>query len=312
MAKIKIMTKENGEAGSIELPQQFSEELRTDLITRSIHAIQAASRQPYGGYGKAGMRASAKLSRRRRDYRGSYGKGISRVPRKIMTRRGRNMNWVGAVSPGTVGGRRAHPPKPFAHWDQKVNTSENRKAIRSAMAATMHKDIITARGHFIPPTFPFIIDNDFESITKTADLEAALVKLGFTQELERAGVTRIRAGRGKARGRRYKTPTSILFVVANDALPVVKAVSNLPGTEVVAVHRVNAELLAPGTHPGRLTLYTKAAVERLASEGLFTTSYKGKSTAKPAKVAAPKAEKLPKTIPKKTAPKVVRVPKKRN
>jgi large subunit ribosomal protein L4e len=305
MAKLKIFTKENSEAGSIELPQQFSEEVRTDLIARSIFAIQAANRQPYGGFGDAGMRASAKLSRRRRDYRGSYGKGISRVPRKIMTRRGRNMSWVGAVSPGTVGGRRAHPPKPFSQWDQKVNVVENRKAIRSALAATMHKETVSARGHLVPPAFPFLIDNDFESIVKTSDLEAALVKLGFGQELERAGVKRIRAGRGKSRGRRYKTPTSILFVVANDSLPLVKAVSNLPGAEVVAVHRVNAELLAPGTHAGRLTLYTKAAVERLASEGLFTKSYKGKSAEKTAKTQeAPKATApAKKAVAKKVAKK---------
>jgi large subunit ribosomal protein L4e len=300
--KLKIMTQENGEAGHIDLPVQFSEEIRADLISRSVLAIQAAGRQPYGGYGDAGMRHSSKLSRRRRDYRGSYGMGISRVPRKIHSRSGRRMNWVGALSPGTVGGRRAHPPKPQAEWEQKVNITENRKAIRSALAATMHKDIVSKRGHLLPPTFPFLIDNAFENITKTSELEAALVKLGFTQELERAGVTRIRAGRGKIRGRRYKTPTSILFVVSNDAAKLVKAASNLPGCDVVSIHRVNAELLAPGTHLGRLTLYTKAAVERLASEGLFTKNYKGQKierAKKPAKVEAPKAEKK---APVKKAP----------
>jgi large subunit ribosomal protein L4e len=305
MAKVKIMTAENHEAGSIDLPVQFSEDVRTDLISRSVLAIQAANRQPYGGYGDAGMRHSSKLSRRRRDYRGSYGMGISRVPRKIISRRGRRMNWVGALSPGTVGGRRAHGPKPQAEWDQKVNVAENRKAIRSALAATMQKDVVAQRGHLLPPSFPFIVDNTFEDLTRTTELEAALVKLGFAPELERAGVTRIASGRAKTRGRRYKTPTSFLFVVSKDATKLVKAAANLPGSDVVSVHRVNAELLAPGTHPGRLTIYTKAAVERLANEGLFTKSYKGakveKSPAKAAKTEAP-AEK--KAAPKKaSAPK---------
>ena len=306
MTKLKIMTAENHEAGSIDLPVQFTEEVREDLISRSVLSIQAAGRQPYGGYGEAGMRHSSKLSRRRRDYRGSYGKGISRVPRKIHNRRGMQMGWVGALSPATVGGRRAHPPKPYADWDQKVNTTENRKAIRSALAATMHKDIVAKRGHLLPPSFPFVIDNAFEGITKTKDLEAALVKLGFASELARAGVTRINAGRGKTRGRKYKTPTSFLFVVSGDASSLVKAASNLPGSDVVSVHRVNAELLAPGTHPGRLTLYTKAAVERLASEGLFTKSYKGSAEPKAKKPKAEKTEAAEKPAKKAPAKKAVK------
>jgi len=306
MAKLKILTPQNSEAGTIDLPAQFSEELRVDLITRSVLAIQAANRQPYGGYGEAGMRHSTKLSRRRREYRGSYGMGISRVPRKIVSRRGRRMNWIGALSPATVGGRRAHPPKPQSQWDQKVNTTENRKAIRSALAATMDKAIVAKRGHQLPPAFPFIVDNSFEALAKTADLEVALVKLGFAAELGRASTTRIAAGRGKTRGRRYKTPTSFLFVVSKDASPLVKAAANLPGADVIAVHRVNVELLAPGTHPGRLTLYTKAAVERLAQEGLFTKNYKGaKPAAKETKAPMEKAKpaKTAVSSPVKAAPK---------
>ena len=38
--------------------------------------------EPYGAMAKAGMEVSAKLSRRRRDYKGSYGKGISRAQEK--------------------------------------------------------------------------------------------------------------------------------------------------------------------------------------------------------------------------------------
>jgi large subunit ribosomal protein L4e len=293
---IKIMTKENKEAGSVALPVQFSEDVRVDLISRSVFAIQAAKRQPYGSSEEAGKRHSSKLSRRRRDYRGSYGKGISRVPRKIHNRRGMQMSWVGALSPGTVGGRRAHPPKPYADYQQKVNTTENRKAIRSALAATMDKELVVKRGHKVPSIFPFIIDSSFESITKTADLMDALTTLGFTAELTRAGVTRIRAGRGKMRGRRYKSATSILFVTSKDSTPLVKAASNMSGMDVIAVHRVNAELLAPGCHPGRLTLYTKSALERLATEGLFTAKYKGESTRKPKAPAVEKPAKVAKTV----------------
>ncbi len=318
MANVKILTAKNTQAGSASLPAQFSEPVRADLITRAVLSLQAAARQPYGGYGDAGMRHSARVSKRRKDYRGSYGHGISRVPRKVLSRRGIRMFWVGAIVAGTVGGRRAHPPKPYKDWEQKVNKTENRKAIRSALAATMDRSIVAARGHQLPEAFPFIVDDAFESLARTRDLEAALVELGFAAELERAGTRHIRAGKGKMRGRKYKSPVSFLFVVSKDGTALERAASNLPGSSVVAVHRLNAELLAPGTHAGRLTIYSHAALARLESEGLFTKAHKGASqprasasakatpAEKPAAAAksAPKAPAKSAAAPKKAAAKV--------
>ncbi|MDH7564851.1 MAG: 50S ribosomal protein L4, partial [Candidatus Bathyarchaeota archaeon] len=40
--------------------------------------------------------------------------------------------------------------------------------------------------------------------------------------------------------------------------------SNIPGLDVVTVNNLNTELLAPGTHMGRLTLWTNSAVAQLA------------------------------------------------
>ncbi len=309
--KLKILTAQNTEAGSVELPIQFKEPLREDLISRAVLSIQAANRQPYGGYGDAGMRHSTKLSRRRRDFKGSYGKAISRVPRKIHTHRGMQFGWVGALAAGTVGGRAAHAPRPFSDWSQKINTQENRKAIRSAIAASVNAEIVAKRGHKLPKAFPFLIDDSFENIVKTSELETALTKIGFAEELVRTGVTRIRAGRGKLRGRKYKHATGALLVVSKELTPLVKAVANLQGFEVIPVNRLNAQILAPGTHPGRLTLYTKGAVERLTTEGLFNQSYKGPQSVKAskskasvevkAKVAKPKAAAS--AAPKKAAAK---------
>src|SRR3989344_4135276 len=115
--------------GSIDLPEQFNEEYEPDLIKRSILVIEAARRQAYGTMTKAGQGYSAKLSRRRRDYKGAYGKGISRVPRKTMWRRGMQFGWVGAIVPGTVGGRKAHPPKQWKDWTHKINKKERQKVI---------------------------------------------------------------------------------------------------------------------------------------------------------------------------------------
>ncbi len=47
------------------------------------------------------------------------------------------------------------------------------------------------------------------------------------------------------------------------------AARNLPGVDIAEVHGLNAELLAPGTHPGRLVVWTTSAIDRLEKENLF-------------------------------------------
>jgi len=42
-----------------------------------------------------------------------------------------------------------------------------------------------------------------------------------------------------------------------------KAAKNLAGVDVVLVKDLNVELLAPGCHPGRLTVWTKSAINYL-------------------------------------------------
>ena len=43
----------------------------------------------------------------------------------------------------------------------------------------------------------------------------------------------------------------------------------MQGIQIVPVSSLNAELLAPGTTPGRLVIWTKDAIERMKSEELF-------------------------------------------
>jgi len=211
------------------------------------------------------------------------------------------MYFVGAIVSGTVGGRRAHGPLPSKDWTQKVNTTENRKAIRAALAATVVRDLVQTRGHKVPKEFPFIMDTSLEQVEKAKELKALLVQLGFADELKRASEKRIRAGKGKMRGRKYKRPTSILFVTSKDDTPLEDATGNLPGMEVVPVEQLNAELLAPGTHPGRLTLFTKAAIERLDKEQLFTKNYKVAKTAETnEEKPTPAKPVVKKTPPKKS------------
>ena len=264
--KADVLSLDGKKQKDISLPTQFDEEYRPDVIKRAVIAIQANKRQAYGAKQEAGERASARLSRRRRHYRGSYGKGISRIQRKVMSRRGAHINMVGAFTPGTRGGRKSHPPKASKIWEQKVNVKERRLAIRSAIAATAKKEIVELRATF--SKVPIIIVDSLESLAKTKDVEALLLKLGMELEVARIKKTKMRAGRGKARGRRYKHKSSVLFVVSGKC-KLQNAAKNLRGIDVSPVESLNAELLAPGAVAGRLTVWSEKAIERMQKEKLF-------------------------------------------
>ena len=266
--KLAILDLSKNKIGEIKMPSQFEEEIRPDLIQRDVLAIQSHKRQGYSADPLAGKRSAAKLSRRRKKYRGSYGIGISRVPRKIMTRRGTRMNWVGAFAPGTVGGRRAHPPKSVKIWDKKINEKEKKKAIRSAITSTITKEIVVQRGHMIPESYPFVIESKFETLDKTKKVIDVLDKFGMAGEIERTESKQIRAGKGKSRGRKYKKTKGLLIVVSKNG-KLSKAASNIPGIDIVEVRNLNTELLAPGAKPGRLTLWTNDAVQIIEKEKLF-------------------------------------------
>ena len=266
--KAKVLDLEGKKVKDIDLPKQFNEEYRPDLIKRAFLAIMSHKRQPYGAFEEAGKRYSSKLSKRRGKYRGSYGKGISRVPRKILTRRGTQFYWVGATIPGTVGGRRAHPPKAEKDFGQKMNIKERRKAIRSAISATVVKEIVGKRGHKFGEEFPIVVESKFESLDKTKDVKKVLEKIGLKDEIVRVDERKIRAGRGKMRGRKYKMKKGPLIVVSGEC-KLMNSSDNIPGVDVADVRYLNVELLAPGSDAGRLCIWSDKSIELMEKEGLF-------------------------------------------
>ena len=118
---MKVVNFEGNKVKEIILPRQFSEPYHPNLIKRAVWTIQNNDRHPYGSKERAGLRYSSTLSKRRKDYKGSYGKGLSRTPRKVMWRRGTQFGFMGATAPGTVGGRKAHPPKAEKVFIKKIN-----------------------------------------------------------------------------------------------------------------------------------------------------------------------------------------------
>ena len=267
--KLPIIDLKCKKLGEQVLPRQFNEEYRPDLIQRAVQALQSSARQSYGNHPEAGKRSSSKTSKRRRKYRGTYGFGISRVRRKILSRRGTRFSWVGAFSAQTVGGKRAHPPKANRIWERKINQKENSKAIRSALGAVLNRNIVGKRGHHIPELYPFVIEDHFEILNKTAAVKSILVEWGFQDELARSAVKKVRAGRGKLRNRKYRRKKGLLIVVGQEDCAVLKSAKNIPGLDIVPVNSLNVELLAPGALPGRVTLWTKSAIEKMGSERLF-------------------------------------------
>ena len=120
----------------IELPQMFDAKIREDLVAKYYESEKFTEMQPYFAYAEAGKRhsASGTISHRRHMWKGHYGKGLSRAPRKTMWRRGTQFFWVGAEVSGARGGRRAHPPKP--NYIRKTNKKETVIAMNSALVAT--------------------------------------------------------------------------------------------------------------------------------------------------------------------------------
>ena len=240
---------DGADAGEIELPAVFETEYRPDLIARAVRVAQANRTQPYGADEFAGMRTPAESF--------GSGRGMAHVPRQ---------NGRGRRVPQTVKGRKAHPPKAEKDWSESLNNKEKKLAVRSAIAATTDAELVAERGHqFDEETeLPLVVSDEFEGLVKTKEVVSFLEDAGVYADVERAEDGRgIRAGRGKTRGRKYKTPTSILFVTSSEAGPSTAA-RNLAGADVATAAEVNAEDLAPGAQPGRLTIWTESALEEVA------------------------------------------------
>jgi large subunit ribosomal protein L4e len=244
--KAQVKTLDGGVTRDIELPAIFSEEYRPDLIKKAVMALQSTRRQPHGTDPFAGIRSSA--------VGWGSGRGSSHVPRIKNGSRA-------AKVPQAKGGREAHPPKVAKVLVKEINQKEKQKAFRSAVAASISADLIRGRGHTFEGAVPVVLEDKFETLGRTQDVISALTTLGVYNDIERAKDSRkVRAGRGKMRGRRFKQRKSLLIVTADKPLV---AARNLSGVDAVTIDQLNVEHLAPGMLAGRLTVWTESALTRL-------------------------------------------------
>jgi large subunit ribosomal protein L4e len=253
--KAKLFDKTGKEKGNVDLPKNFSENVREDILAKVFETQKLIYAQPYGimkGAG-AGYSASGISRKKRHAWKGTYGKGISRIPRKIMSRHGSSFNWVGATVSNTRGGRNPHGPRSEKNPFRKINKKELAIAFNSAFAGTVVSKYLE-RKYGKKLESGFVFDNSILSV-KTKEFISVMEKIfGEASFLK---VKTIRAGVGKRRGRKYKSNAGLLFVVGNEEK------MNRKGIAVVKVNELMVSDLAPNGEPGRLTCYTENAIKEI-------------------------------------------------
>ena len=226
----------------VQLPEVFLAPVRSDLVNTVFANLNKNRRQAYGVYQRAGMEYNAE----------SWGPGraVARVPR--VSGSGTHRSGQGAFANSCRGGRMFNPTTVWRRLHRKVNLTQRRHAVASAIAASAIPSLVLARGHRVNdvPEIPLVVDS--LQVSKTQELLKILYALGCGDV-------------GKARNRKYKIKKGPLIIYDNGSVNVKKAARNIPGVEVCHVERLNLLQLCPGGHLGRFVIWTKDAFEKLNS-----------------------------------------------
>ena len=251
--KASIYSLNGSKEGEITLPDLFDTPYRPDVIHKAFIHLQTLTFQPKGTDPLAGERTSAESR--------NTGLGIARLARV----KGSGFPRAGQAAgvSGVVKGRATHPPTSEKVIVKRLNKKEKALALASAVAATAMQDVVRARGHIIDNELPLIVSDDIENVKKAKELLDIFKALKLDKDLERVR-RRIkrRSGTPRMRGRTKRVGKSVLIVV-RDATNVRKAAGAIPGVDVTTIDRLSVMQLAPGSTAGRLTLWSKGAIEGL-------------------------------------------------
>jgi len=255
MEKVNVYDLDGKKKNLVDMPRIFSIKPRKDLIRKASEISFSKNKQVQGRNKRAGLRNTAKGW--------GTGHGISRAPR-IKGSGFPTARNVGRV-PFAKGGRRAHPIKTEKIVKKKINKKVNKLSLISAISASGDLDWVKNRGHLINkvPEIPIVIDDKIQTVKKTKLMYSILSELGLEDELVKVKEgKKIRAGKGKRRGRKYKNKKSILVVIKDD-FGIVKASRNIPGVDVIKFENLSIANLAPGGLSGRLILWAQSAFNDL-------------------------------------------------
>jgi large subunit ribosomal protein L4e len=242
-------------AGETPLPVVMTAPLRPDIVQFVHSNMNKNARQAYAVNIYAGKQVVAS----------SWGTGraVARIPR--VGGGGTSRSGQGAFGNMCRGGRMFDPTKTWRKWHRKINVTQKRYAVTSAIAASAVPALVMARGHVVDqvPEIPLVVDTVIESTKKTSAAKDILAALGALQDVEKvADSKKIRAGKGKMRNRRYVMRRGPLVIYKkNDGVE--QAFRNLPGVELCCVDRLNLLQLAPGGHMGRFCIWSQAAIDSL-------------------------------------------------
>ncbi len=255
--KAAVFSISGSKEGEVELPLVFSTPFRAELIHKAFTNLNSHKFQPQGRHPTAGMDVVA------RSNDPPTGQHQARIA-KMRGGGGGRQGQAGGVA-SVRGGRQAHPPIVDKVTFKKMNKKENKLALCSAIAATASKETIQSRGHKIEgiESFPIIISDDIESISKAVEVSKVLESLKLMKDVNRLETRKPRTGKSSLRGRSKKVGKSVLFVT-KDSSNISKACGAFPGVEARSVKDLSVLDLAPGSDPIRLTVYSKAALDEIA------------------------------------------------
>ena len=262
MEKVNVYDLDGKKKNLVDMPRIFNIKPRKDIIRKASEISFSRNKQVQGRNKRAGLRNTAKGW--------GTGHGISRAPR-IKGSGFPTARNVGRV-PFAKGGRRAHPIKTEKIVKKKINRKVNKLSLISAISASGDLVWVKNRGHLIDkvPEIPLVIDDKIQTVKKTKLMYSILSELGLEDELVKVKEgKKIRAGKGKRRGRKYKNKKSILVVIKDD-FGIVKASRNIPGVDVIKFEDLSIANLAPGGLSGRLILWAQSAFNDLKNyEGII-------------------------------------------
>lgn len=259
----------NTSVAEVPLPHVFSAPIRADIVHFVFYNLNKNRRQAYAVGTEVGHQYAAE----------SWGTGraVARIPRVGGSGTGRSGQ--GAFGNMCRGGRMFNPNVTWRRWHRKVNLTQRRHAVASAIAASAIPSLVLARGHRVNqvPEIPLVVDN--VNNEKTSDVIAFLERLGLKDELDKVKNSRkLRAGQGKYRNRRYRIRRGPLIVYDDENRNITQRARNIPGVDFCHIDRLNLLQLAPGGHLGRLIVWTRGAFEKLNTIfGTATNPGQGKS-----------------------------------
>jgi len=259
----------SAKSGSLPMPHVLTTPLRPDLV-RYVHTnVSKNKRQAYAVYAKAGYETAAE----------SWGTGraVARIPR--VPGGGTHRSGQAAFGNMCRGGGMFCPTKTWRRWHRRVNVTQKRHAVVTALAASSLPPLVMARGHRIGEVseLPLVVSDGAESCQKTKQAIEMLKGLGCDEELKKVNDSKkVRSGKGKMRNRRYTMRRGPL-VVYNEDSGIVRAARNIPGVETTSVDALNLLQVAPGGNFGRFIIWTEGAFKKLNQ---IYGSFKGGSSKK--------------------------------